>query len=107
VQEQRHQNRSVSDAALPGFAEREITPWSSKRAGTMAETSVSQGFSRSGGVDSCYFEQVISIANTEEKPKEMIVLFGINKSKCCLSNVFSQTERLVSFNLSTSITDIP
>lgn len=73
----------------------------------MAETSVSQGFSRSGGVDSCYFEQVISIANTEEKPKEMIVLFGINNSKNSRGNIFSETERLVSFNLSTSITDIP
>ena len=73
----------------------------------MAETSVSQGFSRSRGVDSCYFEQVISIANTEEKPKEMDVLFGINNSKSSNSKSFSKTERLVSLNLSRSIADIP
>ena len=73
----------------------------------MAETSVSQDFSRSRGVDGCYLEQVISIANTEEKPKEMDVLFGINNSKSSNSKSFSKTERLVSLNLSGSTTDIP
>lgn len=72
----------------------------------MAETSVCQGFIRSRGVDGCYFEQVISIANTEEKSKEMNVLFASNNSKSGCSNIFSKRERLVSFNLTSSIADI-
>lgn len=73
----------------------------------MAETSVSQDFSRSRGVDGYYLEQVISIANTEEKSKEMNVLLGSNNSKSSNSKSFSETERLVSLNLSRSIADIP